>query len=185
MAYVIHSINVTVNGGCHYEDVVADEEHHEYALSLLGSASFVLLGRGTYDLFAAFWPEAALRGDLPSYVVDFARELNAKPKYVLSSRDMKPDWNNTHLLRGPSLDPVRQLLSTTPTGRAVVFGSPSLGTSLVAAKLLDEMHLVLQPLIGAKTRTAYEGIEVRKALTLLENRPFGSGATLLRYTVSA
>jgi dihydrofolate reductase len=180
MAHVIHSINTTLNGGCHHEDVVADREHHGYALELLTRAEGVLLGRATFDLFADYWPEAIARPDLPPDVRALARELLAKPKYVLSSRDLETDWRNTHRLRGPSLDPVRELLAGT-AGSLVVFGSPALGTSLAVADLLDEVHLVLQPFVSAGTRRVYEWVGDRKALTLLEVRSFESGVTLLRY----
>jgi dihydrofolate reductase len=180
MAYVIHSINTTLNGGCHHEDVVADHEHHAYALELLARAEGVLLGRATFDLFADFWPEAVARTDLPPHVRALARELQAKPKYVLSSRDLETDWRNTHRLRGPSLDTVRELLAGT-AGNLVVFGSPALSSSLVAAGLIDEMHLLLQPFVSAGTRRVYEWTGDRKALTLREARSFISGVILLRY----
>jgi len=91
MAQIIHSINVTVNGGCYHEDVAADIEHHGYALKLPESASFVLLGRNTFDLFAGFWPGAATNHDLPSHVTELARELRGKRKYVLSARELTAD----------------------------------------------------------------------------------------------
>jgi dihydrofolate reductase len=159
---------------------MADHEHHEYTRSLLVSAGFVLLGRGTFDLFEAFWPNAVLRRDLPSHIIDFARELTEKPKYILSNRDLDTHWNNVFLLRGSSLDSIRQLFSST-TERVVVFGSPSLGASLAAAGLVDELHLVLQPFIGVQQPRAYEGMQARKALSLLESRAFASGAIVLRY----
>ena len=184
MAQVVHSINVTVNGGCYHEDVVADREHHEYALDLLRSASFVLLGRGTFDLFKDFWPGAATREDLPPHVTDFARELSRKRKHVLSSRALTTDWENTFLLRGPSLDPLRKVLADT-SGKVVVFGSPSLGASLVTAGLLNELHVVLQPFISAAGPKAYEGVEGRRIFSLVESRPFESGVVLLRYVAAA
>lgn len=184
MAHVVHSINVTLNGGCYHEDVVADIEHHEHALGLLKSASFVLLGRNTFDLFEDFWPEAVARHDLPSHVTEFARELRSKPKYVLSSRELSTDWENTFLLCGPSLDPLRKVLAEA-TGKVVVFGSPSLGASLATAGLLNELHVFLQPFISVAGRKAYEGVEARMVLSLIESRPFESGVVLLRYAAEA
>lgn len=180
MAHLVHSINVTVNGGCHHEDVVADIEHHEYALALLESASFVVLGRKTFDLFEDFWPAATTRRDLPPHVTGFARELGSKRKYVLSSRELGTDWENTFLLRGPGLDPLRKVLATA-AGKVVVFGSPSLGASLATAGLLDELHVVLQPIISVAGRKAYEGVEARPVLSLIDSRQFASGVVLLRY----
>lgn len=184
MADVIHSINVTVSGSCHHADVVADEEHHRYALELLASASAVLLGRNTFDLFASFWPAAVNRPDLPSYMVGFAAELAAKPKYVVSSRNLATEWKNTKLLRGPGLGEARAFISGAP-GTVVVFGSPGLGTSLAAAGLVHQLHVVVQPFIGAAATRAFEGLNVRKSLALLEARPSRSGAVLLRYASEA
>ena len=180
MAHVIHSINTTVGGSCHHEDAMADEEHHGYALDLLLGASAVLLGRNTFDLFASFWPTTADRPDFPSYMVAFATELNAKPKYVVSSRGVDVRWQNAKLLHGPGLDEVRALVAGT-SGTIVVFGSPGLGTSLIAQGLVHEIHVVIQPFIGAATARAFEPLDNRKKLALIDARPFRSGAMLLRY----
>jgi dihydrofolate reductase len=182
MAYVIHSINVTVTGSCHHEDAVADEEHHRYALDLLGSASSVLMGRNTFDIFASFWPDAVNRSDIPSYMNDFAAALDAKPKYVVSSRGVSTEWKNTKVLRGPGLAEVRQFIGSTP-GNVVVFGSPGLGTSLAAAGLVHEIHVVAQPFIGPAHVRAFQDLDARKKLALVEARPFRSGAVLLRYEI--
>jgi len=180
MAHVIHSINTTVSGSCHHADAVVDEDHHAYALDLLKLANAVLLGRNTFDLFASFWPEAAHRRDLPSHMIDFAIELDAKAKYVLSSRGLETAWKNTELLQGPGLGEAKRLIHGA-RGTVVVFGSPALGASLAAAELIDEIHVVIQPFIGVESPRAFEGLSDRKKLSLLEARPFRSGAVLLRY----
>ncbi len=184
MAHVIHSINITVSGSCHHGDAVADEEHHRYARDLLTSASAVLLGRNTFDLFVSFWPEAVNRRDLPSYMTSFAAELATKPKYVVSSRSLKTEWKNTKWLHGPELVEVSHFIGSTP-GTVVVFGSPGLGTSLNAAGLVHEIHVITRPFIGATSMRAFEGLIVRRNLALLEARAFRSGAVLLRYASEA
>lgn len=180
MAHVIHSLNVTVSGSCHHADVVADEEHHRYALDLLRSARAVILGRNTFDLFESFWPKAVHDQALPVHVAAFAAELEAKPKWVVSGRDLKTQWCNTTLLRGPSLDEVKGMLGS-HAGSVVVFGSPSLGTSLLKQGIVKEIHLLLQPLIGSAPPRAYATLESNRALSLLEARPLNSGVVLLRY----
>ena len=184
MTHVIHSINITASGSCHHEHAVADEEHHRYALDLLVSAGAVLLGRNTFDLFAMFWPEAVSRADLPSYMARFAAELDTKPKYVVSSRSLGVAWKHTNLLRGPELDAVTQFIRAT-SGIVVVFGSPSLGTSLASRGLVNEIHVVVQPFVGPAKMRPFDGLGAQKSLTLLEARPFRSGAVLLRYAVEA
>ena len=180
MAHVIHSINVTVGGSCDHTEAVADEEHHRYALDLLTSADAVLFGRNTFDLFASFWPAAADKTDLPSCMTSFAAELNDKPKYVVSSRSPGTAWKSTTWLHGPELDEVTQFIERA-TGTVVIFGSPGLGTSLAAVGLVHEIHILVQPFVGATTRRAFAGLSIRKGLTLLEARSFRSGVVLLRY----
>ena len=180
MAHVIHSLNVTVSGSCHHADVVADEEHHQYALELLSSAGAVMLGRNTFDLFESFWPQAVHNADVPAHVATFAAELEAKPKWVVSSRDLETNWRNTKLLHGPSLDEVTDLVEN-HADSIVIFGSPKLGASLEAAGLIREIHVLMQPLIGVALPRAYADLETRRTLSLLEARPFRSGVVLLRY----
>ena len=91
---------------CHREDAVADEDLHRYALNLLVSASSVLLGRNTFCIFASFWPETVNRSDIPTYMRDFAIELEAKHKYVVSSRGLNTEWKNIDMLLGPELSEV-------------------------------------------------------------------------------
>lgn len=180
MAHVIHSINISSGGSCHHSAAIADEEHHRYASDLLSSASAVLLGRNTFDLFESFWPEAVNRLDLPPYMTGFAAELEAKPKYVLSSRGLTTEWKNTELVRGPELDAVGRLLGSIP-GMVVVFGSPSIGTSLASAGLVHEIQLLVQPILAATEPLAFADLDTRRNLVLLETRPFRSGVVLLRY----
>lgn len=180
MAFVIHSINATLSGTCHHLDAVADQAHHQYALELLRSASVLLLGRTTFDLFAQFWPSAVQRDDLPGYVVALARQLERQPKYVVSSRELTTDWPNVQRVAG--LEGVRQLLGAVP-GRVVVFGSPGLGASLIQAGLVHELQVMLQPYVGVQPPTLFSGQQARQSLTLLQAKPMDSGAVLLRYEV--
>ena len=184
MGRVIHSLNITANGTCHHADTVADEEHHRYALDVLAHASAALFGRSSFDLLASFWPEAVNRTDLPPYMIDFAAELDSKPKGVVSSHRVDTKWKHTKWLQGPGLENVRQFVASIP-GSIVMFGSPKLGASLVAAGLVDEIHLVMQPYLGLVPVRAFEGLSSRTNLSLLEARPFQSGAVLLRYEIKA
>ena len=184
MAHVVYSINITVAGSCHHEDAVPDEEHHRYALELLASADSVLLGRNTFDLFAHFWPEALTNDSLPTYMKDFAIELELTPKYVLTNRALATKWKNTIGLQGPELTEVRELITRT-AGKLVMFGSPKLGASLINAGLINELHIVVQPLVGPNKVLAFQDLGVSTRISLIEARPFESGALLLRYDTAA
>ncbi len=184
MARILHSLNVTLSGSCHHEDVVADQEHHEYALQLLRSASGVLLGRNTFDLFESFWPHAATKRDLPQHIRDFALELQTKPKFVVSSTSVTTKWENTSSIKGPALDELESRVRKLP-GTIVVFGSPSLASSLANAGLLAEIHLLVQPLLSGSASRAYPGLRDRGQVTLLGSDRFQSGVVLLRFGIDA
>lgn len=95
MARILPSINSTISGSCHHTDVVPEAELHGYALKLFKSASGALFGRNMFEvleLFDSFWPEVSDRSDLPQQLMDFARELQAKPKFAASSRNVVTSW---------------------------------------------------------------------------------------------
>jgi dihydrofolate reductase len=184
MARILHSINASITGSCHHEDVVADQEHHEYATTLLKSADAVLLGRKTFELFASFWPQAATNPDLPPYVRDFAVALLDKPKFVVSSKEVSTAWKNTACVKGPSLDAVRTTVDDLP-GTVVVFGSPSLASSLASEGLLAEIHVLVQPILVSASPRMYSGYPERGQLELGGVERFRSGVVLLRYETRA
>lgn len=181
MAFVIHSLNATLSGTCHHQDAVADQAHHQYALELLRSASALLLGRNTFDLFEQFWPAAVQRDDLPGHVVQLARELQRHSKFVVTGRELHTEWSNTQRLSA-GLDDVRRLFASV-AGRVVILGSPSLGASLLQAGLVHELQVMMQPYIGVQPPVWCAAHEARLPLTLLQARPLESGAVLLRYEV--
>jgi dihydrofolate reductase len=86
MRNLILSINVTVDGCCDHTEVIADDELHRYAANLLDDCHGLLFGRVTYELFESYWPSLASGGSGPETEVDFARKLDAKPKYVVSRK---------------------------------------------------------------------------------------------------
>ncbi|TWT16807.1 hypothetical protein FQY79_15255 [Luteimonas wenzhouensis] len=176
MPRIICSINATLSGTCHHGDVVADAEHHRYAAALARSAAALLLGRATYELFAAFWPRALHRRDLPAEVLELARVLDAKPRIVVSGREPATAWPGTTRVAG--LEALRATLAGIG-GSVVLFGSPGLAASLAAAGMLDEVHILLQPLFatrGPRLPPLWAG----QAFRTVSAERFGSGVVLLR-----
>lgn len=107
--------------------------------SVVGSEAY-LLGRGTYNIFAAYWPNAGLDEAF------LAQPLNARPKHVVSSRPLVPNWTNARRLEGELAASVTQLKSET-NGRIALIGSPVLARSLVALGLIDELRVMIDPII--------------------------------------
>ena len=134
------------------------------------SAGF-LLGRRTYQDFAAFWP--SMPADDP-----FAQLMNSMPKYVVSTTLDKAEWNNSTLLR--NVDEITQLKQQTSKDINIT-GSPTLVRSLLGQGLLDEIQFMICPVVlGTGKRLFNDGIDTR-TLRLVDTRPFDTGMVLLSY----
>jgi dihydrofolate reductase len=139
------------------------EEGNAFKLDELTSAEVHLLGRVTYEGFAAAWP---------SREGPFADRLNNDPKYVVSSTLTEPTWQNTTVLSGNAAEQVAKLKDETQ-GVILVAGSGTLVQALLAADLVDELRLMVFPtVLGRGKRLFPEGIE-RLKLTLVESRTVG------------
>lgn len=184
MAYIIHSINVSIGWCCDHRQVIADEEHHAYAANLLSSAEALLFGRNTFDLFEQYWPVAAKRNDLPDHLVQFGRELANKKKYVMSSRALNTDWEQSFLISG-DLDSHIAALRAQTSGNVVIFGSPSLACSLAEMGQIDEFHFLIQPFANSSEPRIFAALPSRLPLRLRDVTQFASGVVLLRYVHEA
>ena len=132
-----------------------------------------LLGRTTYQIWAAFWPT------IPSDDV-FTKQMNDLPKYVVSSTLKEVEWNNSKLLRGDIFAEVAEL-KRQPGRDIVVAGSADLVNGLMEHDLVDEYQLLLFPIIlGSGKHLFRDGIDTRP-LRLVNTRAFRSGVVLLTY----
>ena len=139
------------------------------------AAESMLLGRRTYEIFAAHWPYAPKDDPI-------APKLNAMPKFVASRTLKKPEWNNSTVIDG---DVPRELgrLKRDGSGLMLIFGSSKLVQSLVGHDLIDEFRLWIFPLLlGRGKRLFAHGVPV--GLRLQEARSFGTGVVLQRYQPS-
>ena len=138
---------------------------------LIQKSQAFLLGRRTYQDFAAFWP--SMPADDP-----FAQVMNSMPKYVISSTLDKAEWNNSTLLRG--MDDISRLKQT-PGKDINITGSPTLVRSLLEQGLLDEIQFMVCPVVlGVGKHLFPEGIDT-KTLKLVDAKPFDTGMVLLSY----
>lgn len=139
----------------------------------LDAADALLLGRRTYDAFAAVWPHVT---DSP-----FADRINALPKHVASATLTKGDWNNSSILAGNALAAVAALKQK-PGGDILVYGSLKLVHGLQRAGLVDAYNLMVYPVaLGAGGRLFADG--VRSDLALAGAKTLGEGIQWLRYEV--
>jgi dihydrofolate reductase len=180
MGRVILLMNVTLDGCCDHTQVIADEELHQYTVDLMDQSDGLLFGRKIYQLMESAWPAIASSGDGPRFMVDFARKLDRKPKYVFSRTLDYVSWQNSFLLKGPVSEEVPQL--TAEGMNLVVNGGPGLGSTLAQLGLVDEYHFLVQPIVAGRGPQLLGGVRDRLNLKLTETKPFGSGVVLLRYT---
>ena len=146
-------------------DVEGDRGVYENKSREQEEATAMLIGRRSYDAFAPVWP-----------TMDYFAGYNAMPKYVVSSSVTDPEWNNTTVLS--SLDDVAELKAG-EGGPILVHGSLLLTQGLLAAGLVDEMRLMVFPVIlGSGRRLFPSDAEDKVKLTLAESTAFANGVQL-------
>jgi dihydrofolate reductase len=141
-------------------------EGDAFKLDELASSDAQLLGRKTYEGFAAAWPS---RSD----EAGFSEKMNSMPKYVVSSTLENPTWQNTTVISGDLATEIPKLTDRFE-GDVLVAGSAQLVQGLLAADLVDELRLMVFPVVlGAGRKLFIEGTDER-AFDLVDARPAGS-----------
>ena len=147
------------------------EDGEQFTLEKTLRTEALLLGRRTYEFFAATWPSRD--GEL-------ADKMNSLPKYVVSSTLEDPGWNNSTLLKGDVVDEVSKLKQELD-GEIVVLGSPQLARTLIEHDLVDELRLMIYPVVlGAGARLFGETSD-KKPMRLVHTQTVGDGIAILTY----
>ena len=150
-------------------------EGNQFKLDEVLASDALLLGRTTYEGFAAAWP---------SRTGEFADKFNGMRKYVVSSTLTDPEWNNSTVISGSVADEVRKLKQANG-GDILVNGSAQLVETLMANDLVDEYRLMVFPVVLGKGKRLFGDPEAAKALELAEVRPVGpDGVVILTYRPS-
>ncbi|QIS15005.1 dihydrofolate reductase family protein [Nocardia arthritidis] len=142
----------------------------------LGAADTVLFGRKTYEGFAAAWPERELAGEADA---GMAKKLGDARKIVVSSQDLQFSWRNSEQLKGDLIEAVTALKNE-PGGDIGLSGSISVVRQLLAAGLLDELHLLVHP-IALNEGDRLFGVGEAVPLRLISATPFETGVVHLVY----
>jgi dihydrofolate reductase len=135
------------------------------------AAEALLLGRVTYEGFAKAWP---------SREGEFADKFNSMPKYVVSSTLENPEWNNTTVLKGEVGEEVGKL-KREQDGNIVVHGSGQLAQTLLDNDLVDELRLMVFPVVLGTGKRLFGETRDKKRLQLVESRAVGEGVAILIY----
>jgi dihydrofolate reductase len=143
----------------------------------LGTADTVLFGRRTYDSFAGAWPEREAAGGEDA---EFAKLLGDVRKIVVSNQPLEFTWRNSEQLQGDLVEAVTALKSE-PGGNIALSGSVSVVRQLLAAGLLDELHLLVHPIAVRKGMRLFDEGEPPIPLKLLSSETFTTGVLNLVY----
>jgi dihydrofolate reductase len=150
-------------------------EGDKFKLDETMDSDALLLGRVTYEGFAAAWPTRE---------GEFADKFNTMPKYVVSSTLETPGWQNSTVLSGDVVDEVSKLRKE-HDGNIVVHGSGRLVETLLEHDLVDELRLMVFPVVLGSGRRLFGDTSEKKRLQLVESRTVGDGVAILVYRPEA
>ncbi|MCZ2849383.1 dihydrofolate reductase family protein [Modestobacter sp. VKM Ac-2978] len=153
----------------HFDEVMGGQMDAWFA-----TAQDFLLGRRTYEIFAAHWPKMPTEGDR------IAWSLNALPKHVASRTLESVDWSGARLIEGEVADAVRALRAE-DGGELQVHGSLGLVQTLLAEDLVDELRLVVFPVVLGSGRKLFAEGTVPRTWRLVTSTVSGTGAVLASY----
>jgi dihydrofolate reductase len=152
----------------------SNDEMNEANASGMASSDALLLGRVTYEGLAAFWPHQP--GGVP--MVDY---INSVPKFVVSTTLEEPlEWNNSTLIKGNVAEEIAEL-KRRPGKDITILGSGALVRSLLGEGLLEELSLMVHPLVLGSGKRLFEDGDDRRGLELIDSRTFGTGVVYLAY----
>jgi dihydrofolate reductase len=172
-------LNLTLDGCYDHRVGVADDELHDHFTQLMDAAGAMLWGRVTYELMEGAWPAVARDENAPRAMREWARKLEAKPKYVVSTTRRDFSWQNTIRLEGDLREAVTRLKKQTPHG--VLVGSPALAAALEQLGLIDEYRFVVHPVFAGHGPTLFQGLEPARHLELVSTKTLKSGQVALHY----
>jgi dihydrofolate reductase len=158
------------HGGWTFE-INRGEEGDKFKLDETLDSDALLLGRVTFEGFAAAWP---------SRDGEFADKFNSMPKYVVSSTMEEPGWDNSTVLSGDLADEVGKLKQE-HGGDIVVHGSAQLVQALLERDLVDELRLMVFPVVLGSGKRLFGETDDKKPLRLVDSKMVGDGVAILVY----
>ncbi len=152
-------------------EIERGDEGDRFKLDETMNSQALLLGRVTYEGFAAAWP--TMEGE-------FADKFNTMPKYVVSSTLEHPEWTNTTVLSGDVVEQVSKLRQDTD-GDIVVHGSARLAQTLLEHGLVDELRLMVFPVVLGSGKRLFGETSDKTRLRLVDSKTVGDGVAILIY----
>jgi len=160
-----------------------DDEVKKFAIMQLRETDAILFGRRTYELFEDFWPKAADDLKISKDDLEIARLINNMNKVVFSKTltkvEEKENWRNVKLIRDVNPEEIKRWKQE--SGKDLDIGGSNLAVSFAQLGLIDEIRIMVAPVVLGEGTRLFEGIKDKLALSLLKTRTFKSGNVLLYY----
>lgn len=181
MRNLIYAINVTLDGCCDHTKQSAGDELLDYYTQLLRDAGLLVYGRKTYQLMVPYWPEVAKDPSERKASIEFARTFDSIHKIVFSRSLQSTEDRNTRIVHGNLHDEILKLKQE--RGKNIFVGGVDLPSQLIQLGLVDEYHVVVQPIVAGEGRRLLESVSLpeRLQLKLVESKILKSGCVALRY----
>ena len=179
MRKIIAAINMTLDGFCDHDKVIADGEIHQHYNEILSNADTILFGRITYQLMESYWPSIVKNPTGIKPEDEFAVLIDNISKIVFSRTLKTVEWKNTRLKKEGIKEEVLKLKQQ--TGKNILAGSPGLIAALTQFNLIDEYQLTVHPIILGSGLPLFKNIKEIVNLKLLRTKTFGCGAVTLYY----
>jgi dihydrofolate reductase len=177
-----YGINITLDACCDHQAVSSPgEEIHRFWAGRPAGADALLYGRVTYQMMEQAWrpsPSGAWPAWMADWMVPFAESIDAARKYVVSSTLDHVDWN-AELVEGDLATAVREIKQR--SGGYILVGGVTLPRALADLGLVDEVELVVHPVVAGRGPTLFSGLARPRDLDLVARDALPSGALVLRY----
>jgi dihydrofolate reductase len=160
----------------------ASEEQERFKFDELAASDALLLGRTTYEGFAAAWPNMMEQYEGPrrAELGEYADLMNGYPKHVVTTTLEEARWNNSTIIRENVAEEVLKL-KRQPGKDVLIFGSADLVNALMRHDLIDEFRLMVFPMVVGKGKRLFGGGIDEMVLELVDTEMFGSGVVVLTY----
>jgi dihydrofolate reductase len=181
MRKLIFSINLTLDGCCDHTKGIPDDESHDYYTEKLLDVDTFIYGRKTYQLMVPFWPDVVKNNSGPSKAInDFAHAFCSVKKMVVFSRSLeRVEEKNAIVIHDNLREEVLKLKQQ--EGKNILTGGVDIPSQLIQLDLIDEYHIVLQPLLVGQGRRLLENFTLKQTLQLTDTKIFKSGSVAMHY----
>lgn len=182
MRKLIFGINLTIDGCCDHTKGRGSDEVHDYFGRMMRNAGVLLYGRKTYELMVPFWPDMAKDPSGATPMHEFARAFDAVPRIVVVSGTLKEAAAQKTTIIRSNIEEEVQKLKKEP-GKDILTGGVTLPGQLLQLGLIDEFHVVIQPVVAGEGRRLFDDIHLphTQGLTLADTTVLQDGCVALRY----